>query len=58
VKIRKWYIVATLLQAGVAMPVLAQTQPQTPPGMLPYTAILDPQFIPASQASFSRMTTS
>ena len=23
------------------------TQPQTPPGMMPYTAILDPKFVPA-----------
>jgi Protein of unknown function (DUF3179) len=29
-----------------------QTQPQTPPGMMPYVAILDPQFVPASEASF------
>jgi hypothetical protein len=56
VKIWNRYIVTTLLQAGIAMPGLAQaqpsTQPQTPPGMMPYTAILEPQFVPASEASF------
>jgi hypothetical protein len=56
VKIGNRYIVATLLQAGIAMPALAQTQPatqpQTPAGMMPYTAILDPQFVSASEASF------
>jgi len=50
------YIVDTLLLAGIAMPALAQTPPATnptpPPGMLPYVAILDPQFVPASDASF------
>jgi quercetin dioxygenase-like cupin family protein len=40
-------ILTILLLAGIAAPVLAQ-----PPGMMPYTAILDPQFVPATQASF------
>ncbi len=44
---RNWHIVATLLQAG-AMFALAQT----PPGMMPYVAILEPQFIPAAEARF------
>lgn len=39
----------------LAMPV-AQASPakksQTPPRMLPYTAVLDPQFVPASEAGF------
>jgi quercetin dioxygenase-like cupin family protein len=36
----------------VAMAVQEATQPQTPPGMMPYTAILEPQFVPAAEASF------
>jgi hypothetical protein len=56
VRIRKRHIVTTLLQAGIAMPGLAQTQsatpPQTPPGMLPYVAILDPHFVSAADAGF------
>jgi quercetin dioxygenase-like cupin family protein len=39
----------------LAMPV-AQASPakksQTPPRMMPYTAVLDPQFVPASEAGF------
>jgi quercetin dioxygenase-like cupin family protein len=45
-------IVMLSLLAGIAMPALAQTQPQTPPGMMPYTAILDPQFVSAANADF------
>ena len=49
-------IFAASLVAGLAVQVLAQTpaatQPQTPPGMLPYTAILDPQYVPAAKATF------
>lgn len=41
-----------MLVAGIFMPAFAQTQPQTPPGMMPYVAILDPQFIPASEVGF------
>jgi hypothetical protein len=40
--------VLTLVLAGIAMPAIAQT----PPGMMPYTAIHEPQFVPASEASF------
>jgi quercetin dioxygenase-like cupin family protein len=29
-----------------------QQQPQTPPGMMPYVAILEPQFVSAAQAGF------
>src|ERR1700733_14545310 len=35
-------------------PAQTQTPPQTPPGMMPYVAILDPQFVPASEATFLR----
>jgi hypothetical protein len=56
VKKRNRYVVTTLLQAGIAISAFAQTppatQPQTPPGMMPYVAILEPQFIPAADASF------
>lgn len=38
-----------LLLAAFAIHALAQTPP---PGMMPYTAILDPHFVPASEASF------
>jgi hypothetical protein len=31
---------------------VAQTQPQTPPGIMPYKAILVPQFVPAADAGF------
>lgn len=41
-------IAAILLISGITLPSFAQT----PPGMMPYTAILDPQFIPASAAAF------
>ena len=44
---RKIGAVLTLLLAGL-VPVLAQA----PPGMLPYTAIHQPQFVPASEAGF------
>jgi Protein of unknown function (DUF3179) len=33
-------------------PAQTQTQPQPPPGMMPYVAILEPQFVPASEAGF------
>jgi hypothetical protein len=50
------HIVAKFLLAGIAVPALSQTppaaQPQTPPGMMPYVAILEPQFVPASEANF------
>ena len=36
----------------VAMAVEEAIQAQTPPGMMPYTAILEPQFVPAAEASF------
>jgi Protein of unknown function (DUF3179) len=56
VKKRNRCIVTTLLQAGIAISAFAQTppatQPQTPPGMMPYVAILEPQYIPAADASF------
>jgi hypothetical protein len=52
VKIRNSFVAAALLLAGTAAPALAQTQPQTAPGMMPYTTILEPQFVPASEASF------
>jgi hypothetical protein len=56
-------IIAILVLAGIAAPGFAQlgsaqrssapaTQPQTPPGMMPYTSIQDPQFVPASAANF------
>ena len=52
---RNWNI-KRLLLAGFAIPALAQTPPSTnpppPPDMMPYTAILDPQFVSASRASF------
>lgn len=55
-KIRNWRLAATLLQAGIAMPALAQQQPQAlppvTPGMMPDVAILGPQYIPASEANF------
>ena len=52
-KTRNWYIVATLWQAGIVIPALAQTQPPAqPPGMLPYVAILEPQFVSAAEAHF------
>ncbi len=34
--------------SGIAVPAF----PQTPPGMLPYTAILEPQFVSTSEATF------
>ena len=41
---------------GIAVLAFAQTppatQPQPPPGMMPYTAILEPQFVSASEAGF------
>jgi hypothetical protein len=40
-------IARTLLLAGFAASAIAQA-----PGMMPYTAILDPQFIPAAEAGF------
>jgi len=55
VKIRNWYFVIALLPAGIVTPVCAQTASATsppPPGMLPYTAILDPQFVSASETLF------
>ena len=56
VKIRSWYVVTRFLLAGIAVPALAQTppaiQPQTPPRMMPYTAIFDPHFVPASVSGF------
>jgi quercetin dioxygenase-like cupin family protein len=36
----------------VALPAPAQAAPQTPPGMMPYVAILEPQFVPAPEAGF------
>lgn len=39
----------------LVMPVAKTTprkQAQTPPRMMPYTAVLDPQFVPASEAGF------
>ncbi|HEY3825716.1 MAG TPA: DUF3179 domain-containing (seleno)protein, partial [Bryobacteraceae bacterium] len=56
--IRNRNIVTTLVLAGIAVPGIAQkippaaTQPQTPPGMMPYTSIQEPQFVPASAANF------
>lgn len=55
-KIQHWCMV-TLSLAGLAIPALAQTlppveHPKTPPGMMPYVAILDPHFVAASEASF------
>jgi hypothetical protein len=41
-------------RSQVATPAPAQTQPPPPTGMMPYVAILDPQFVPASEASFLR----
>jgi Protein of unknown function (DUF3179) len=56
VKKRNRYIATTLLQAGIAISAFAQTppatQPQTQPRMMPYVAILEPQFIPAADARF------
>jgi hypothetical protein len=49
--LRNWRFVVALLQAGVIVPALAQTPP-TRPEMMPYVAILDPQFIPAVEAGF------
>jgi hypothetical protein len=52
---------ALVFLAGIAVPAIAQAKaqtppaaiyPQTPPGMMPYTAILDPQFVPAAEARF------
>ncbi|MGP0072348.1 MAG: DUF3179 domain-containing (seleno)protein [Bryobacteraceae bacterium] len=41
------------LAMGVDEPARAQTAPaQTPPGMMPYVAILEPQFVAAAEASF------
>jgi Protein of unknown function (DUF3179) len=44
------------LLAAIAVPAFAQTPPAThpqgPPGMLPYTAILEPQFVSAPEAGF------
>jgi Protein of unknown function (DUF3179) len=37
-----------LLLTGLAMPALAQT----PPGMLPYTPVHEPQFVPPPEATF------
>lgn len=56
-KIRNRCIVIVLLLAGIVMPALPQTAPPAtnptpPPGMMPYVAILDPQFVRASEASF------
>jgi hypothetical protein len=58
VKIRNWKIVATLLRTGIAMSAVAQAQrqapppPPVPPGMMPYVAILEPQFVSAAEARF------
>jgi hypothetical protein len=55
---RKSYTVATLLQAGIAASTLAQvprqapSPPPVPPGMMPYVAILEPQFVPAAEVGF------
>lgn len=43
-RIQNRYIITALVQAAAVA--------QTPPGMMPYTAILDPQFVPASGATF------
>ena len=44
------------LLCGLAVSVYAQTpaatRPALPPGMMPYKAILDPQFVPAAEAGF------
>ena len=49
-------IAATLFLAGIAIQAFAQTpqptNPAPPPGMMPYTAILDPHFVSAGEASF------
>lgn len=46
----------SLFLAGIAVPAHAQTppatRPPTPRGMMPYVAILDPQFVPAAEAGF------
>jgi hypothetical protein len=42
-------ILTPLLVAGLAATSLAQAPP---PGIMPYTAILDPQFVAANEASF------
>jgi len=47
VRIRNWYVVTAILQAAISLPAVAQVQ-----GMMPYVAILDPQFVSASDAGF------
>ena len=48
--------ISVAIAIAFAMTTFAQTppatQPQTPPGMLPYTAILEPKFVPAGDAGF------
>lgn len=45
-KIRNWHIVTALVQAAIALPAFAQR-----PDMMPYVSILEPQFVPAAEAS-------
>jgi hypothetical protein len=61
VRILRWNSMVRVFLAGIATAVVqgqssaqAQTpaQSKTPPGPMPYVAILDPQFIPALEAGF------
>jgi len=41
-------VLTLFVLASLALPAIAQT----PPGMMPYTAVHEPQFVPASEANF------